>query len=92
MGMTCARGFTWAQRAGLWTRHLAGESRRSIARPAQSLDQSPARERRDAKRVKVVVPATAGRARLTARHLLFDADPRKSVRRLGDPSAPAALQ
>ena len=32
MGMTCARGFTWAQRDELWARHLAGKSRRSIAR------------------------------------------------------------
>lgn len=31
MGTTSARGFTWAQRDELWARHLAGESRRSIA-------------------------------------------------------------
>ena len=40
MGMTCARGFTWAQRDELWARHLAGESRRSIARQLGKLPGS----------------------------------------------------
>jgi hypothetical protein len=31
IGMTSARGFNWAQRDELWTRHLSDESRRSIA-------------------------------------------------------------
>ena len=35
-----ARGYTWAQRDELWARHLAGESRRSIARQLGKLPGS----------------------------------------------------